>query len=157
MKTLTHNLPLWRIQTNESRLRWESLPTTSTTVSGDKNPWITACGISHIWLFCDPIDCSLPGFSVPGIFQARILDWVAISYSRGSSWPRDRTLTSSVLAGVDSLPLCHLGSSKHLDRVSLVCSFRTFFVMLGCCSLNPYEDHLNLEQNTCWDLRTPYS
>ena len=40
---------------------------------------------------CDPVDCSLPGSSVPGIFQARIVEWVAISYSRGLSWPRDRT------------------------------------------------------------------
>ena len=40
---------------------------------------------------CDPMDCSLPGSSVHGIFQARILEWVAISFSRGSSWPRDRT------------------------------------------------------------------
>ena len=34
---------------------------------------------------CDPMDCSLLGFSVHGIFQARILEWVAISFSRGSS------------------------------------------------------------------------
>jgi len=34
---------------------------------------------------CDPIDCSLPGSSVHGILQARILKWVAISFSRGSS------------------------------------------------------------------------
>ena len=38
---------------------------------------------------CDPKDCSLPGFSVHGIFQARILGWVAISFSRGSSQPKD--------------------------------------------------------------------
>ena len=37
---------------------------------------------------CDPMDCSLAGSSVHGIFQARILEWVAISYSRGSSQPR---------------------------------------------------------------------
>ena len=40
---------------------------------------------------CDPVDCSLPGSSVHGIFQARVLAWVAISFSRGSSWPRDLT------------------------------------------------------------------
>ena len=34
---------------------------------------------------CNPMDCSLPGSSVHGIFQARILEWVAISFSRGSS------------------------------------------------------------------------
>ena len=38
---------------------------------------------------CDPMDCRLPGFYVHGIFQARILEWVAISFSRRSSRPRD--------------------------------------------------------------------
>ena len=45
---------------------------------------------------CDPMDCSLPGSSVRGIFQARVLEWVAISFSRGSSWPRDRTWVSCI-------------------------------------------------------------
>ena len=39
----------------------------------------------------DPMDCSLPGSSVHGISQARILEWVAIFFSWGSSWPRDQT------------------------------------------------------------------
>ena len=39
----------------------------------------------------DHMDCSPPGFSVRGISEARILEWVAISYSRGSSQSRDRT------------------------------------------------------------------
>ena len=45
---------------------------------------------------CDPMDCSPPGFPVHGIFQARILEWVAISFSRGSCQPRDRTHVSYV-------------------------------------------------------------
>ena len=45
---------------------------------------------------CDPMDCSLPGSSVHGIFQARILEEVAISFSRGSSWPRDQTWVSEI-------------------------------------------------------------
>ena len=40
---------------------------------------------------CDPMDCSLSGSSVHGIFQARVLEWIAISFSRGSSRPRNRT------------------------------------------------------------------
>jgi len=40
---------------------------------------------------CDLVDCSPPGSSVQGILQARILEWVAISYSRGSSRPREQT------------------------------------------------------------------
>ena len=43
-----------------------------------------------------PEDCSLPGSSVHGILQARILEWVAISFSRGSSQPRDWTLVSCI-------------------------------------------------------------
>ena len=39
----------------------------------------------------NPMDCSLPGFFIHWIFQARVLEWVAISFSRGSSWPRDWT------------------------------------------------------------------
>ena len=39
----------------------------------------------------DPVDCSPPGLSIHGIFQARILEWVAIAFSRRSSGPRDQT------------------------------------------------------------------
>ena len=45
---------------------------------------------------CDPVDCSPPGSSVRGILQARILEWVAISFSRESSQPRDRTRVSHI-------------------------------------------------------------
>ena len=48
---------------------------------------------------CDPMDCNLPGSSVHGIFQARILEWVAISFSRGSSPPRDWTQISCIAGG----------------------------------------------------------
>ena len=42
------------------------------------------------------MDCSLPDFSVHGIFQARVLEWVTISFSRGSSWPRSWTRVSRI-------------------------------------------------------------
>ena len=45
---------------------------------------------------CDPVDCNLLGFSVHGILQARILEWIAISFSRGSSRPRDQTRVSHI-------------------------------------------------------------
>ena len=45
---------------------------------------------------CSPMDRSPPGSSVHGIFQARILEWVAMSFSRESSWPRDQTQVSCV-------------------------------------------------------------
>ena len=46
---------------------------------------------------CDPMDCSLPGSSVHGIFQARVLEWVATSFSRRSSWHRDRIQVSCIV------------------------------------------------------------
>ena len=45
---------------------------------------------------CIHMDCSLPGSSVHGIFQARVLQWLTISFSRGSSWPRDGTQVSHI-------------------------------------------------------------
>ena len=45
---------------------------------------------------CNPVDCSPPGFSIHGILQARMLEWVASSFSRGSSRPRDRTQVSRI-------------------------------------------------------------
>ena len=50
---------------------------------------------------CNPMNCSLPGFSVHWTLQARILEWVAISPSRGSSWPRDQTHISCVCCIAD--------------------------------------------------------
>ena len=53
-------------------------------------------GVAQSWLtLYDPMDYSLSGSSVHGIFQARVLEWVAISFSRGSSQPRNRNRVSS--------------------------------------------------------------
>ena len=56
---------------------------------------VCVCYLVMYWL-CDPIDCSLPGSSVHGISQARILEWVAISFSRGFSQHRDWTQVSCI-------------------------------------------------------------
>ena len=61
--------------------------------------WATVCthAVTSVCLtVCDPVDYSPPGSSVHGILQARILEWVAISYSKGSSRPRDLTCISHV-------------------------------------------------------------
>ena len=52
--------------------------------------------LSHVWLFRNSMDCSPPGSSVHGIFQARVLEWVAIPSSRGFSRLRDGTRASYV-------------------------------------------------------------
>ena len=57
------------------------------------------CVLSHfssVRLFVTPMDCSPLGSSVHGVLQARILEWVAIPSSRGSSQPRDRTKVSRI-------------------------------------------------------------
>ena len=53
--------------------------------------WICAKSFQLCPNLCDSMDSSPPGSSVHGLFQARILEWVAMSSSRGSSWPRNRT------------------------------------------------------------------
>ena len=60
--------------------------------------WTTLEAQSHSVesTFCDPMDCSLPGSSGHGILQARILKWVAVPFSRGSSQPRDWTQVSHI-------------------------------------------------------------
>ena len=57
---------------------------------------IWATKLSCVQLFCDPMDCSTPGSSAHGISQARILEWVAISSSRGCSCSRDQTQVSCI-------------------------------------------------------------
>ena len=58
--------------------------------------WFVFCCLVTRWCLtlCDPVDYSLPGSSVTGISQAGILEWVAIPYSRGSSWPGNGTHTA---------------------------------------------------------------
>ena len=51
----------------------------------------------HVQLFCDSMDCSQPGSSVHGIFPAKILEWVAISSSKGSSRPGEIFFTTRVI------------------------------------------------------------
>ena len=74
---------------------------------------------------CDSLDCSLSGSSVYGIFQARILEGIAISFSRGCSQPRDQTCISciSLYWQTDSLPVRHLG--KKVKPLSCVRLFAT--------------------------------
>ena len=64
---------------------------------GTYTQWTTCCLVTKLCpTACDLMDCSPPGSSVHGILQARILEWVAISFPRGSSWPRGQTHVSCV-------------------------------------------------------------
>ena len=81
---------------------------------------------------CDPVECSPPGSSVHGILQARVLEWVAISFSRGSSPPRDRTSISYVswLAG-------GFFTTSATWEVSLL-SFKTLVKLINFCKAVSY-------------------
>ena len=70
------------------------LPMARTIVSWNEVKVIRSC-----WTLCDPMDGSLTGSSGHGIFQARILRWIAILFSRESSQPRDRTQVSLIAGG----------------------------------------------------------
>ena len=77
---------------------------------------------------CDLLNCTAPGFSVHGISQARILEWVAITFSRGSSQPRDWSHLSCIVGRFfttepDSFPLegptCVISSVQLLSHIQL--------------------------------------
>ena len=74
---------------------------------------VCACLVTQSYpALCDPIDCSPAGSFVHGILQARILEWVAIPFSRGSSWPG--TEPRSPALQVDSLRSEPPGSCEYL-------------------------------------------
>ena len=78
--------------------------------------------VSRVQLFGEPMDCSPLSSSINGVSQAKVLEWVAISSSRGSSQPRDRTRVSclSPTLQADSLPAEPSGSPKAAFIVHLV-------------------------------------
>ena len=69
---------------------------------------------------CYPTDCSLSGSSIHGILQERILEWVAISFSRGSSWPRDQTQVSSIAGRCSTLWVTWIPYITHSVQFSSV-------------------------------------
>ena len=86
---------------------------------------------------CDPTDCSLPGSSVHGIFQARVLEWVAISFSRGSSRPRDQTRVSLIVGRCfyrlsQASPVYLVSPLKLIGEVDLQTRFLLFLLNKAC-------------------------
>ena len=98
------------------------------------------CAQSYLTL-CYSIDCISPGSSVHGIFQARILDWLAISYSRGI-FSTQGSNPCLLYWQADSLPLCRLG--RPLSIVNLQCCV-TF-----CCTTKWFRYiHTHIHIYTC--------
>ena len=90
--------------------------------------------------FCNPMNCSPPGSSVHESLQSRILEWVAISFSRGSSWPRDRTQVSYMAGTFFTIeppgkPRGVCFSKLHRDSAHQVCT---------CGIINVQEEYIFL-------------
>ena len=72
---------------------------------------------------CDPVDCSLAGSSVHGIFQARMLEWFAVSFIRGSSQPRDQTQDSCMVGR------CFIvGTTRDVSKEAIVVKYFAEFL-----------------------------
>ena len=100
-RTLFHPLPFSGVWKKNQWEQWACLLAPGSPYSTSEMRWavlgvVVVQSLSCVWLFCDPIDYSPPGCSVHGISPARILEWVAIFFSRGSSRPRDWTCISCI-------------------------------------------------------------
>ena len=78
-------------------------------------------------VLCDPMDCSLPGSSVHGIFQARVLEWVTIAFCRGSSWPRDRTWVSHTAGRLFTIRTTRKACLPSKDNSNVFINLMLFF------------------------------
>ena len=87
--------------------------------------WLSCCLVTQQGpALCDPLDCSPPGSSVHGVFQARILQWVVISYCRGSSSPTDQTRVSCVFC-IGRCILYHCATWEALTNLEASNKYRT--------------------------------
>ena len=100
---------------------------------------------------CDPMDCSLPGSSVHGVFQAWILEWVVISFSRGSSRPRDQTWVScfagrcfTLWAAREALHIYKI--MPHVNR-RLTSTIWIFFISFPCLIILDRTSNIKLSES----------
>ena len=104
---------------------------------------------------CNRMDCSLPRFFFHGIFQARVLEWVAISFSRGSSQPRDRTWVSCIV-GRCFYRLSHQGRWNKLNKsIAKKCKFSLSLFLSLSLSLSIYiHTHTHTHTHICVHICT---
>ena len=100
---------------------------------------------------CDPMNCSPPGSSVNGIFQAKILEWVAISFSRGSSRPSNQTQVSCIAGRRFTIwatreALDATVSRIYFSEILLLTEMLLNFVYVDIVSFNftEFTDHLSV-------------
>ena len=103
---------------------------------------------------CDPMDCSLPGSSVHGIFQAIVLEWVAISFARESSRPTDWTRFSRIVDRCFTIwaSMMLLISKCQIRALTLQCG-----ALLSLRNLVYFNDKTNITCHRNWKLTEIYS
>ena len=112
------------------------------------------CVLSHVWFFANSIDCSPEVFSVLGIFLARILEWVAMSYSSGSSQPRDRTgISCTSCIGRQILYQRTTWEFSPPDFRSATCTVHYPAILVPICHFNSHctldESNINSQEIRC--------
>ena len=117
---------------------------------------------------CHPMDCSLPGSPVHEILQARVLEWVAISFSTGSFQPRDQTQVSCIAGGfltswATREALSHLGSLLIWPYSFFFFNFYFYFILfyntvlvLPYIDMNPPQVYMSSQTWTSLPPPTPY-
>ena len=98
---------------------------------------------------CNPMDCSLPDSSVHRTFQTRILEWVATSFSKGFSWPRDQTWVSCIAGWLFTL---WATEEAHLSQVAAVYWVHTLLKPPNKCSNLCPINNPKRGQGSVWSL-----
>ena len=101
---------------------------------------------------CDPMNCSLLASSVHGILQARILEWVASSFSRGSSWLRDQTQVSHIAGRF--VTIWATGKPYYLQSVEFLEPNNAFYLLFAS---NSSRMHFSVSfcSNACFSFCMP--
>ena len=113
--------------------------------------FVVVLSLSHVWL-CDHMDSSSPRSSVHRILQTKILEWVAISFSRGWSQPRDQTGVSYIAGGLFTAELQGKSTIMYVfyvfvpTTVFCSCKFFIYFTILlnnACCFSAPRSESIS--------------
>ena len=103
---------------------------------------------------CNPMDWNPPGFSIHGIFQARILEWIAVAFSMGSFGPRDQTRVFRI----DRHVLYHRATSKTLYTYLYLYLYICIYICVCICVFRPVPTSLSsTASNSSDESRCPGS
>ena len=108
----------------------------------------TCSVVESCLILCDPKDCSPTGSSVHGLLQARILEWAAIPFSRGSSWPRDQSLVSCIGGRFFTVWATRDACKADPQQIFFNCIDEDFRL------IDPWKNHLSIfYYNAIWEYQ----